>query len=74
MNISTINYTPLKAALIKWGIKQVELANEVGVHESVISGLCRGWRNPDPELADRIAQRLGMSTSDLFPLVMERDR
>jgi transcriptional regulator with XRE-family HTH domain len=59
--------TPLKAALISEGMKQRELAAEVGVHESVVSGLCRGWRNPDEPLAEKISEVLSRPREEIFP-------
>lgn len=59
--------TPLKIAITLEGVKQRDLAAQVGVHESVISGLARGWRVPDEALASRIGDALGCITSELFP-------
>lgn len=59
--------TPLKKALVIEGLKQREIAAAAEVHESLISDLCRGRRNPDKELADRLSRLLGQRPEDLFP-------
>ena len=59
--------TPLKAVLLLVGIRQRQLADMVEVHESLISDLCRGRRNPDGVLAHRISKALGMRPEDIFP-------
>jgi len=59
--------TPLKIALVQEGMKQRQLADAVQVHESLISDLCRGRRNPDERLAEKISLVLGIPTGALFP-------
>lgn len=59
--------TPLKTATVIAGMKQRELAAAAGVHESVISDLCKGRRNPNEDLADRLGRILGRRPQDLFP-------
>lgn len=57
----------LKMQLASDGISQRELARAVGVHESIISGIIRGWRNPDEDLKVKIAAFCGRPTDVLFP-------
>jgi plasmid maintenance system antidote protein VapI len=69
LNINNIkeSTTPLKTALITAGMRQRQLADALQVHESLISDLCRGRRNPDKNLADRISRILGRQPGDIFP-------
>lgn len=59
--------SPLKLMLMAEGITQRAFAAMIGVHESIISGICCGWRIPDEELQKRIAENLGCCVEDLFP-------
>ena len=48
------------------GIKQEELARELGVSRQTISSLEKGRYNPSILLAFKIARRFGMQIEDVF--------
>lgn len=58
----------LKRILKKHGIKQVWLAEQVGVNRKTLNNLINGKYNTSLEVALKIAQVLKMSTDDIFKL------
>ena len=51
---------------VKKGIKQWQLARDVGIHETVYSRIESGRQIPGRELQLRIAGRLGVEVKDIF--------
>ena len=48
-------------------MRQVDLAQKVGIHQSEISDIETGKRKPNIYLAKRIAEVLGKDVSEVFP-------
>ena len=57
----------LKKELRKRELRQVRVAQALGIHPSRFSGICNGWLRPSPEQRSRIASFLGVTSEDLFP-------
>lgn len=57
--------TPLKQILAAEGRKQRWLAEQIGVHESLVSRYCRGL-HPDDRTKAAIAAVLGRTVADLW--------
>jgi transcriptional regulator with XRE-family HTH domain len=47
------------------GLSQEELADRAGVHQTYLSGVERGRRNPTMTVLQKIAQALGLDIEDL---------
>jgi transcriptional regulator with XRE-family HTH domain len=62
--IMTVN-RKLKAAIITTYGSQIAFAADLGVDESLISRIVRGWRKPTEELQKLICEKLGVS-SEIF--------
>ena len=68
MRANADNYRArLKLAILQTGQPQWKMAARVGVPESVLSHVVTGARDPDPALAKRLAETLGVPLSELFP-------
>lgn len=50
------------------GLSQTELAEVVGIKQATISRIEKGVNNPSFDVADRIAQALGVNVVELFGL------
>lgn len=48
------------------GLSQEELAHRARVHQTYLSGLENGRRNPSIKIIERIADALGVDVVDLF--------
>jgi len=48
-------YPNLKLQLYRSGIRQNRLAQLVGIHETLLSKIVNGFRQPDPDVRARIA-------------------
>jgi transcriptional regulator with XRE-family HTH domain len=59
-------YPNLKLQLWKSGIRQNRLAQMVGIHESLLSKVLNGFREPDLDLQKRIAAVLQCDPNWLF--------
>jgi transcriptional regulator with XRE-family HTH domain len=59
-------YPNLKLQLWKAGIRQNRLAQIVGVHETLLSKILNGFREPDADTRARIAATLQCEESWLF--------
>ena len=62
----TLPNIELKVALIKRGIKQIDLALDIKVDSSRISKIINGREQPTPEIKRDIAKYLGMEIEELF--------
>jgi len=49
------------------GMKQFDLAKEIGIKEQTISSYERGRTDPSPEIAIKISEILKFSVDDVFP-------
>ncbi|MEO0242798.1 MAG: helix-turn-helix transcriptional regulator [candidate division WOR-3 bacterium] len=49
------------------GLRQVDLAERVGIRQSEISDIETGKRKPNIYLAKRIAEALGKDVNEVFP-------
>ncbi|MEM3423930.1 MAG: helix-turn-helix transcriptional regulator [Nitrososphaeria archaeon] len=49
------------------GLRQVDLAERVGIRQSEISDIETGKRKPNIYLAKRIAEALGKDINEVFP-------
>jgi transcriptional regulator with XRE-family HTH domain len=47
------------------GLSQEELADRAGVHQTYLSGVERGRRNPTVTVLQKIAEALGLDIADL---------
>jgi transcriptional regulator with XRE-family HTH domain len=59
-------YPNLKLQLWKCGIRQNRLARLVGIHETLLSKIVNGFREPDAETRTRIAATLNCDVVWLF--------
>ena len=59
-------YPNLKLQLWTAGIRQNRLAKVLGIHESVLSKMINGYRDPGPEMRAKLAARLNRSETWLF--------
>lgn len=50
------------------GLSQVELAEAVGIKQATVSRIEKGVNNPSLDVAERIAQALGVNVVELFGL------
>lgn len=67
MNIKEVGRL-IKAALKDQGIQQQKIADDLGVHRSVISAACQGTGQTSKATLDKIARYLGIEFSLSFPL------
>ena len=59
-------YTNLKLQIWRSGIRQNRLAQLAGIHETLLSKILNGFRQPDPEIRARIARILERDETWLF--------
>jgi|GraSoiStandDraft_29_1057270.scaffolds.fasta_scaffold3024075_2 transcriptional regulator with XRE-family HTH domain len=59
-------YPNLKLQLWKTGIRQNRLAQMIGVDETILSKIVNGFREPTPQLRERIAALLHSDVDWLF--------
>lgn len=59
----------LKVAIVSSGKRQLELAEQLGLHETLLSKFVNGWREPSDEQKKLIARALKAHVRDLFPEV-----
>jgi transcriptional regulator with XRE-family HTH domain len=59
-------YPNLKLQLWKCGMRQNRLAQLVGIHETLLSKILNGFREPDATTRTRIAQLLNCDAAWLF--------
>ncbi len=59
-------YPNLKLQLFRTGMRQNRLAQCLGVDESILSKIVNGFREPSPELRERIASLLQTDEKWLF--------
>ena len=59
-------YPNLKYQLFKTGMRQNRLAKSLGMDESILSKIVNGFREPNPELRQRIAVLLQSDEGWLF--------
>jgi transcriptional regulator with XRE-family HTH domain len=59
-------YPNLKLQLWKSGMRQNRLALLVGIHETLLSKIVNGFREPDSEVRSRIARVLASDAEWLF--------
>ena len=62
----------LKFALLRLGVRQVELAKKLGISECVCSKMVNGWLEPNNDLKKNISKILNVPVEDLFPVKSER--
>lgn len=59
-------YPNLKLQLWRSGIRQNRLAQMLGIHETLLSRIVNGFREPDPQVRAKIAQLLESEECWLF--------
>lgn len=59
-------YPNLKLQLWRSGIRQNRLAQLIGIHETLLSKIVNGFRQPDPDVRARIAAVLKSDEGWLF--------
>jgi transcriptional regulator with XRE-family HTH domain len=59
-------YPNLKLQLWRSGMRQNRLAQLIGIHETLLSKIVNGFREPNPELRSRIAAVLESDEAWLF--------
>jgi transcriptional regulator with XRE-family HTH domain len=59
-------YPNLKLQLWRCGIRQNRLAQLIGIHESLLSKIVNGFREPDPRIRSRISAILQSDEGWLF--------
>jgi len=56
----------LKTAIIKQYGSQIAFAAALGVHDSLLSRIVRGWHQPTEELRNLICKKLGVKEHEIF--------
>lgn len=56
----------LKTKILERGLSQLELAQKVGLNDSMVSSVIRGWTEPSPDVKRRIAAGLRCAQRDIF--------
>jgi len=59
-------YPNLKLQLWRSGMRQNRLAQLVGIHDTLLSKILNGFREPDPQIRTRIANVLQRDEAWLF--------
>jgi len=59
-------YPNLKLEIWKAGIRQNRLARELHIHETVLSKIINGFREPSPEIRAKLAEYFGKPEGWLF--------
>lgn len=67
-------YPNLKLQMWRSGVRQNRLAKLLGVHESVLSRVVNGFREPSQEMRQRIAGALHQDESWLFECQPDDDQ
>lgn len=63
----TVNFVAnVKAALVKQGISQRELARRAGVHWQTVNRILSGGMTPTTDMAERIADALDLGPEKIF--------
>ncbi len=57
----------LKDELWRRRLKQVHVAQQLGIHPSRFTAICNKWARPTAEQSMRIAAFLGVDEAELFP-------
>jgi transcriptional regulator with XRE-family HTH domain len=65
-------YPNLKLQLWRSGFRQNRLAQLLGIHETLLSKIVNGFREPTPELRGKIASLLGSDPAWLFMTEVQR--
>lgn len=58
--------TRLKSAILERYPSQVAFAADLGLSESLLSRIVRGWRKPSEKLRKNICERLGVQEDQIF--------
>ena len=67
-------YEELKAARIKAGLTQQQIADEIGVTKSTYCGYETAKRNPDPQRIKQLAKVLHISADTLLDTGIEKEK
>ena len=59
---------PLKHAITDSGLSQYAVARAAKIHDTKLSAIVNGWREPSPDEQKAIAKVLRRKVSDVFPL------
>ena len=66
-------YEELKAARIKAGLTQQQIADEIGITKSTYCGYETAKRNPDPQRIKQLAKVLHVSADALLDISIEKE-
>lgn len=67
-------YEELKAARIKSGLTQQQIADEIGITKSTYCGYETAKRNPDPQRIKQLAKVLHISADTLLDTGIEKEK
>lgn len=67
-------YEELKAARIKAGLTQQQIADEIGITKSTYCGYETAKRNPDPQRIKQLAKVLHISADTLLDTGIEKEK
>ena len=67
-------YEELKAASIKAGLTQQQIADEIGITKSTYCGYETAKRNPDPQRIKQLAKVLHISADTLLDTGIEKEK
>ena len=67
-------YDELKAARIKAGLTQQQIADEIGITKSTYCGYETAKRNPDPQRIKQLAKVLHISADTLLDTGIEKEK
>ncbi len=62
----------LKIARIRAGFSQHKLAFKIGISQTIISTFEQGYKKPNQEQAELIAEALNVSIKNIFPEIKEQ--
>ena len=57
----------LKLKILENYPSQVAFARDIGINDTELSKLIRGWRDPKPELREIMAEKLMCKPDEIFP-------
>ncbi|MHB8156190.1 MAG: helix-turn-helix domain-containing protein [Desulfocucumaceae bacterium] len=57
----------LKFKILEHYPSQVAFAKDLGIDDTELSKLVRGWRNPKPDLKATICEKLRCNPDEIFP-------
>ena len=64
----------LKSKMRELGIRQIEMATELGISDSLLNKILNGWRKPDEALTKKIAAYIEKRTDRIKKSLSRSDK